>query len=138
MTSRQWLGRARFIDREIAALEKQLQKARDDAVRITQNYESDGAQSSKDPHKFDRITEFIDQIRKKYQEAYGVKEEITKAIFELEDVRLQTALFCYYINLMTWEETAVSMHYSWSRMMVIRRMALEAIDPIVQDIIINL
>lgn len=132
ITVRQWLGRARFIDREITALERQLQKARDDAIRITQNYESDGAQSSKDPHKFDRITEFIDQIREKYQEAYLAKDEITKAIFELEDVRLRTALFNYYVNLMTWEECAVSMHYQWSRMMDIRRMALEAIDPIVK------
>lgn len=135
MTVRQWLGRARFIDREIAALEKQLQKARDDAIRITQNYESDGAQSSKDPHKFDRISEYIDQIREKYQEAYGVKKEITEAIFKLDDIRLRTALFSYYCNLSTWEECAVSMHYSWSRMMEIRRMALDAVDPIIQDII---
>ena len=133
MTVRQWLGRARFIDREIYAKEKALQEARDAAVRITQNYESDGAQSSKDPHKYDKIVEYIDLIREDYQKLYTVKAEITGAINQLEDSRLRTALFNYYVNLMTWEETAVSMHYQWSRMMDIRRMALEAIEPIVKQ-----
>ena len=133
MTVRQWLGRARFIDREIYAKEKALQEARDAAVRITQNYESHGAQSTKDPHKYDKIVEYIDLIREDYQKLYTVKADITGAINQLEDSRLRTALFNYYVNLMTWEETAVSMHYQWSRMMDIRRMALEAIEPIVKQ-----
>lgn len=132
MTERQWLGRARFIDREITAIEKALQDARDAMVRITQNYEADGAQSSKDPHKMDRVIEFADMLREKQEELYAAKAEITEAIYQLQDSRLRTALLNYYVNLMTWEETAVAMHYQWSRMMDIRRMALEAIDPIVK------
>ena len=132
MTERQWLGRARFIDREITAIEKALQDARDAMVRITQNYESDGAQPSKDPHKMDRVVEFADMLREKQEELYSAKAEITEAIYQLQDSRLRTALLNYYVNLMTWEETSVAMHYQWSRMMDIRRMALEAIDPIIK------
>ena len=132
MTVRQWLGRARFIDREISAIEKALQETRDAMIRITQNYEADGAQSSKDPHKMDRVIEYADLLRDKQNELFATKEEITEAIYQLQDGRLRTALLNYYVNLMTWEETAVAMHYQWSRMMDIRRMALEAIEPIVK------
>ena len=40
MNAKQWLGRARFIDRELKALKREKQKTLDDLTKITQSYET--------------------------------------------------------------------------------------------------
>ena len=133
MTARQWLGRARYIDREIAALETALADARDAATRITQNYEADGAQTSKDPHKLDRIAEYADMLAGKFEELIEVKREIAEAILRLEDGRHRTLLTLYYICGKSWEEVAAEMHYQWRQTMRIRREAHEAFEKMAQN-----
>ena len=130
MTPRQWLGRARGINRELDMLEKALQDARDAATRITQNYESDGAQSSKDPHKLDRLAEYADMIREKQQELCAMKTEITDAIYHLHDSRHRTLLFEYYINCLSWEAVAAKTHYSWRTTMYMRKKALSEFEKV--------
>lgn len=124
LTARQWLGRARGINREIDMLERALQDARDSATKITQNYESDGAQSSKDPHKLDRLAEYADMIREKQNDLYAMRQEITEAIYQLQDSRQRMVLFEYYINCRSWEAVAAKTHYSWRNTMYIRKTAL--------------
>ena len=113
MDARQWLGRARGINREIDALLKAKQEARDQLTRMTQNYQSDGAQSSKDPHKFDRLGELENMIDQKINELLQVKTEITEAITQLKDGRQRTVLLNYYVRCKTQEEIAVEMRYSY-------------------------
>lgn len=113
LTARQWLGRARSIDREINALVNAKAETRDRVLSITQNYSSDGAQSSKDPHKYDRLVELEDLIDQKIDELLAVKQEITDAIGTLEDGRQRTVLTDYYVRLLSIEETAVDCHYSY-------------------------
>ena len=74
MNVKQWLGRARYIDLEISALEQDRKIAVDRLTRITQSYDSDGAQTSPDPHKFDRLAEYDEQIQQKSRRLffYGV------------------------------------------------------------------
>ena len=133
MNVRQWLGRARGINREIEAKEEELQRARDAVTRITQNYESDGAQSSKDPHKFDRIVEYVDFVREKLNELYAVKTEIAFVINQIPNSRQRVALEKYYIGGKTWEEVAVEMHYNYSRVMDFRRAGIAAVEWILKD-----
>lgn len=128
MNVRQWLGRARSLNREMAALEKAKQDAKDAALRITQNYEADGAQSSKDPHKLDKLVEYIDLLDKKNDELIDAKLEITEAISGLPDSRHRTLLYEYYINGLTWEEVAAKMHYTWRWTMRLRKEALVEIE----------
>ena len=128
MAARQWLGRARYIDREIQSLERALQDARDQATRITQNYQSDGAQNTKDPHKLDKLGEYADMIREKRENLIAVKQEITGAIYELESGRSRSVLMDYYVNGMTWEEVAAKNHYSWRSTMYARKEALREIE----------
>ena len=53
MTAKQILSKGRGIDREINALIRTRDETKDRLTHITQNYDGDGAQSTKDPHKFD-------------------------------------------------------------------------------------
>lgn len=128
MNARQWLGRARYIDREIQSLEKALQDARDQATRITQNYAADGAQSTKDPHKLDSLAEYADLIRQKQEELFEAKKEITAAIYQLWDGRLRTILVDYYINILTLEQIAVKESYSYAHVKRLRLRGIEAIE----------
>jgi DNA-directed RNA polymerase specialized sigma24 family protein len=126
---RQWLGRARSIDREMKALEKARQDALDAATRITQNYESDGAQSSKDPHaKMERIAEYVGLLDAKHDELIQAKTEITEAIYQLEDGRQRAALIEYYVNCLSWEEVAAKLHYTWRAVMYMKRASISILE----------
>lgn len=125
--ARQWLGRARGINREIDALIHAKQEARDQLLRITQNYESDGAQSTKDPHKYDRLAELEDMLDKKVGELILVKQEITAAINKLQDGRQRTVLVDYYVRCISLEQTAYEMSYSYANVKKIRARAIETI-----------
>lgn len=129
MNVRQWLGRARSIDREMKALEKARQDALDAATRITQNYEADGAQSSKDPHsKMERIAEYVGLLDAKHDELIQAKTEITEEIYRLWDGRLKSILVDYYINNLTLEQIAVKEHYSYAHVKRLRLRGIEAIE----------
>lgn len=96
--TRNWLGRARGINREIEALLKTKKETRDQLLRITQNYTSDGAQSTKDPHKYDRLAELESTIDQKVNELLVVKQEITETIMQLQDGRQRCVLLSYYVR----------------------------------------
>jgi DNA-directed RNA polymerase specialized sigma24 family protein len=133
MNAKQWLGRARHIKREIDLLRKTKEKAFDDVTKITQSYESDGAQTSKDPHKFDRLVEFEGTIDEMLDELYETETEILRAILELEDRRQKYVLIAYYINMQTIEKIAVEMNYSFRQITNIRRRGIQEIGKRIGD-----
>jgi DNA-directed RNA polymerase specialized sigma subunit len=131
MTAKQWLGRARFIDREIALLQKTKAETRDSLTKITQSYESDGAQVSKDPHKFDRLAELESMIDEKVDELTATKKEILQVIFKLEDRRQKMVLISYYIRMKTFEQIAVEMNYSFRQITNIRRRGIMEVQKLI-------
>ena len=125
-----WLARARTIDREIEALIGAKQDTRDNLTRITQNYSADGAQSSKDPHKFDRLAELESIIDQKIDELIAVKVEITQAIEKLTNGKHRTVLLNYYVRLMTLEQIAVEMGCSFRNVAYTKKRAVQEIEKI--------
>lgn len=128
MTAKQWLGRARFIDRELQALRREKQRTKDSLTKITQSYESDGAQVSKDPHKMDRIAEYTDMIDRKEAELIETKAQIYNAIMQLEDGRQRSVLFEYYIECKKWEEVALDLNYSYMHVTRLHGYALNEVQ----------
>ena len=110
---------------------KTRDETKDRLTSITQNYDSDGAQSSKDPHKFDALVELEDRIDRKIDELYQVKNEIFDAIEQLQDSRERIALRVYYIDMKSWEQVAVELNYSWRSTMYIRKQAISHIEEII-------
>ena len=53
MNAKQFLGRARWADKEIESLMRTRDETFDRLTHITQSYDGDGAQATKEPHKFD-------------------------------------------------------------------------------------
>lgn len=131
MNAKQWLGRARYIDREIELLKKTKQETRDNLTKITQSYESDGAQTTKDPHKFDRLAELESMIDQKVVELLETKKEILSVIFDLEDRNQKLVLISYYIRMNTLEKIAVEMNYSFRQIINIRRHGIMSVQKLI-------
>ena len=131
MNAKQWLSRARFIDREIALLQRTKEETRDNLTKITQSYESDGAQMTKDPHKFDRLVEIENMIDQKVDELIDTKKEITAIIFKLDDRNQKLVLISYYLRMMTLEKIAVEMNYSFRQIVNIRRHGIMEVQKLI-------
>ena len=127
MTAKQFLSRGRWIEREITSLIRTRDETRDRLTHITQNYDGDGAQTTKDPHKFDALVELEYKLDERIGELCAVKTEILDAIGKLEDSRERLALQLYYIDMKSWEQVAVELHYSWRQTMYIRKQAINNI-----------
>ena len=128
MTAKQYLNRVRRIDKEISALLRLVQKTRESLETITQNYDSDGAQSTKNPHKYDRLVELESLVDQKIDEQIQMKADILCTIMQLDDRRQRLVLMEYYIEMKTFEQVAVDINYSWRQIMNIHGRALKAIE----------
>jgi DNA-directed RNA polymerase specialized sigma subunit len=131
MTAKQWLNRARRIDREIRTLEEVITSTRERLESVTQSYSGDGAQSTKDPHKFDRLVELESLDNEKIDEQIQIKTEILEAISQIRDRRQRIVLTEYYLNMKTWEQVAVEINYSWRQVMNIHGRALQEMQKII-------
>lgn len=131
MNAKYFLSRGRWLEREITALMQTRDETRSRLTRVTQNYEADGAQSTKDPHKFDALLELEDKLDERIDALCAVKAEILEAIGKLEDGRERLVLQLYYIDMKSWEQVAVDLNYSWRQTMNIRKRAIRNIEAII-------
>lgn len=143
--AKQWLMRARNIDREINELLKEKEKVRDRVLKITQSYTGDAVQSTKDPHKFDRLVELEMEIDRNIDELVAVKTEILHGIAKLSDGRYREILRLRYCNEQkdekdengehktgcTFEQIAVKMNYSYKQICRLHGRALLKMEEII-------
>ena len=108
-----------------------MQRTRESLETVTQNYDSDGAQSTKNPHKYDRLVELESLVDAKIDEQISMKAEILNTIMQLEDRRQRLVLMEYYIEMKTFEQVAVDIHYSWRQIMNIHGHALKAVEQLI-------
>lgn len=135
MTTKQWLMRARNIDREIDSLVKARGELYDRVTKITQSYTGDVVQSTKDPHRFEKLAEYEIEIDHRIDQLIDVKREINSAINELTDWRLRMVLFERYLLGHTWEQIAVSIHYSYKQVCRLHGRALIELGGILKDVL---
>lgn len=129
-----WLGRARGIDREIDTLLAAKDEAREQLTKITQSYQSDGAQTTKDPHKFDRLVELESIIDEKVDELVNVKTEILAEINKIESGKQRTVLVDYYVRCMTFEEIAVATGRSFRNVAYTKKRGVQAVEKNLRNI----
>lgn len=115
MNSKQWLSRAKNIDREIDGLMRARDETKARCLSITQSYTGNIVQSTKDPHKFDSLVELENEIDKRVDELIRVKAETVGKIAKLNDGRYREVLYCRYIEGLTFEEISVRIKYSYKQ-----------------------
>ncbi len=130
MTAKQYMNRVRRVDQEIQMLERMIQKTRDSVESVTQKYDGDGAQATKNPHKFDRLVELEGMVDQKIQEQLTLKAETLLTIGKLKDRRQRMILTEYYLEMKTWEQVAVDIGYSYQHVMRLHGYALKAVSEI--------
>ena len=133
MTAKQYLNRVRRIDKEIAALLRLVQSTRESLETVTQNYNSDGAQSTKNPHKFDRLVELESLVDAKIDEQIAMKAETLETIMKLQDRRQRMVLMGYFIEMKTWEQVAVDLNYSYMHITRIHGYALKEVQKVLES-----
>lgn len=112
MTAKQYLNQVRHIDEEITSLLNLVQQTRESLESITQNYDSDGAQTTTNPHRFDRLIELEALVDSKIDEQIALKAEILETITRLKDRRQRIVLNEHYLKMKTWQQVADVLHYS--------------------------
>lgn len=133
MTAKQLLNRARAIDRQIDSLLQTKQELRDRLLNTTQNYESDGAQATKDPHKYDGLVIIENQIDNLIDEMLVAKGEALAVIAQVQDWRVREVLKRRYVDTQSFEQIAVSMNYGWRNIMKLHKRGLIEAEAIMQN-----
>ena len=134
---KQWLWRARGIDKEIASLLKTRDEEYSRLTSITEQLTGMTVSGTKDPHKFDRLAELDDLIMRRVSDLEQAKTEMLEAIACLEDVRFREVIKSYYVDCKTLEQIAVDMNYSFSHVNRMKYNAIKAMRPIREKMIRN-
>lgn len=133
MTAKQFLNRARRIDREISQLLELQQHTRDRLTNITQTLNADVISGSHDPHKFDKLAELESDINMKIDELVEVKREIFITLMKVQTRNVRLAMIGYYLDMKTWEQIAVDMNYSYENIMKLRRRGLIEVELLINS-----
>lgn len=134
MTAKQFLGRARWADKEIVSLMRTRDETFDRLTHITQSYDGDGAQATKDPHKFDSYVALEQKLDQMIDDLCDIKLEIINVLSQLKDTRELMILKSYYVDLKTWERTAADCGLSWTHTMRLRKSAIKNVDAVLNGI----
>lgn len=131
MNAKTWLMRARNIDREIDGLIAERDEVYSRLVSINQKLTGNTVQSTKDPHKYDRLVELDDEINWAIDELIDTKTEIIKGIRQLSDGRLREILRRRYLEGHTFEQIAVGINYSYKQTCRLHGRALLKMEEII-------
>ena len=116
MTKKEWLSRARHIDKEIAALKEVKQSLYEHATNTTSKTNATGgSHGGTDPHKAEEYAIYAAEIETAEKRLQTVKCEVLNAINAMTDAQpiLRTILIEYYVSCKTWEQIAIDVNYSY-------------------------
>lgn len=133
MNAKTWLMRARNIDREIDGLIAERDEVYSRLTSINQKMTGNTVQSTKDPHKYDRLVELDDEINRAVDDLVDIKTEILKGIRQLSDGRLREILRRRYLDGNTFEQIAVGINYSYKQTCRLHGRALLKMEEIINN-----
>lgn len=131
MTAKQWLTRARTIDREARALMEARERMVAQLTKATQTLSGDIVQTSKDPHSFDRLGELAESIERRTRELDAVKREIHDVIASVPDGLCRVVLTERYLNGKTFERVAVDNNISIRNVWRLHGRALQIVEDLI-------
>jgi len=118
MTAKEYLSQYKDLNDSINAKLEQVGELRRKAQTVSSG-SSDGVHSSTPYDRIGEITARIVDLEREINEdidrSIDLQREIRAAIATVPEVRLRTLLEYKYINLLTLEETAVRMDYSYKQ-----------------------
>lgn len=135
MTVKEWLLRARSIDKYIRALRSERETVYERATSATARGQSERVQEG-GKNGAERLmikyAEYGKLIDEQVDRLIRVKTEIAEAISKMDDYTLAALLLNRYIRFMTWEEIAEEMNYSYMHICRLHGKALEKIKDVIE------
>lgn len=136
MTAKEYLSQYKDLNDSINAKLEQVGELRRKAQTVSSG-SPDGAHSSTPRDRIGEITVRIVDLEREINEdidrSIDLQREIRAAIATVPDVRLRTLLEYKYINLLTLDETAVRMNYSYPQICRLHGRALQSVKMIWND-----
>ena len=136
MTTKEYLSQYKDLNDSINAKLEQVEELRRKAQTVCSG-SSDGTHSSTPRDRIGEITARIFDLEREINEdidrSIDLQREIRAAIATVPEVRLRTLLEYKYINLLTLEETAVRMNYSYPQICRLHGRALQSVKMIWND-----
>ena len=136
MTAKEYLSQYKDLNDSINAKLEQVGELRRKAQTVSSG-SSDGTHSSTPRDRIGEITARIvdleHEINEDIDRSIDLQREIRAAIATVPEVRLRTLLEYKYINLLTLDETAVRMNYSYPQICRLHGRALESVKMIWND-----
>lgn len=116
MTSKQakeYLLRVRRAKREVQRYQALKAQARDLACSSTAPPDKLSVIGGKGGDVFTRYAQYAATLDEKISDLYDLQNEVTCTIARVPDSRYRELLLGYYVEGLTWEQTAVEMGYSY-------------------------
>ena len=113
--TKEWLKRARLLDKEIQQLLIAKREAYEKALGGAVDTSGERVQSSSGnstENKLINLVEYDFLLNKRIDELVNCKAEILKVINEVENTLYRALLVAYYVNCKTWEDVALEMGYA--------------------------
>lgn len=120
---------------EIEALARTVNEIRSGAVMPSKVI--DGMPRAGTPQDMSGYAARIDKAERKLNsritQAKKAREETIELIFKLEDPRGRAVLLDHYINGLTWEQTAESLHYSLAHIYNLKNKAIQDLTRVLNE-----
>lgn len=133
MTAKEWLMRARRMERRVKALEESKRRAYDRCISATaapSDTPGCGGGNTSFRNKNESYAILSDEVDRQLDELNRVRTEILHAIRGVEDAVLATILIEYYINGKTWEQIAVDLGYAYRHITRLHGQALKKVKDV--------
>lgn len=136
MTAKEYLSQYKGLNDSINVKLEQVGELRRKAQTVSSG-SSDGTRSSTPRDRIGEITARIVGLEREINEdidrSIDLQREIRAAIATVPEVHLRTLLEYKYINLLTLDETAVRMNYSYPQICRLHGRALQSVKMIWND-----
>lgn len=136
MTTKEWLLRAKDIDKEINLLLDEQMSALERATHVTASGGGEvkrTAQGNGTEKKFISYSEYSKVIDERIDKLYDTKHEIIKAINRVDNPTYRRLLIARYLEFRTWEKIAIDMHYSYKHVVhYLHPRALKKLEEIIK------
>ena len=134
MTAKQYLRQLKDIDNLISVKLAERERILSLGTRLSPALTDVRVDSSPPQDKIGdvaiRLAELAEEINRQIDRLVDLKQEATDLIDEIEDFRLRTLLYQYYVLNNTLEQTAVNMHLMFRWVQRLHGMALQSFGEI--------
>lgn len=136
MTAKHYLRKVRHLDKTVSAKMEQIEILHAQVTKTTttlSDMPKGGGEQDKLAATIAKIVDLKRGLHEEIEEYICLKKEAIRLIDSMDDGRHRLVLTHYYLNLKTWEETAVSMNYSYRSVHYFHGQALVEFQKVLDD-----